>query len=144
MKGNIDWPEIPKLMATAVGYQPRHGSGALTVFFDSVVTVERCTFTGNFNGVDDMGTGSRYSKCIFWNNTLDGGVRAGGRYELNVKTGTVVGGCHINGDIDDLLGTVDESANTLDCDDPAFDEAFVPTHSMFLGVGFRPTGPSGN
>ena len=44
----------------------------MTVFAGSQATVSRCTFTGNWNGVDDAGTGSTYVDSIFWKNTADG------------------------------------------------------------------------
>ena len=136
--GNIDWPEIPRLMASAIGYLPNHGSGALTVFFNSRVDVQRSTFTGNFNGVDDMGDGSNYSDCIFWMNTATGGIRPAARYELNLKTGEGVRGSFVNGEIDDLRSTVDGERNELSCPDPKFDEAYIPANQAFRDVGYRP------
>lgn len=55
-------------------FHPENGSGAMTVFERSRADVSRCTFTGNWAGVDDNGTGSTYVKSIFWNNTLNGAI----------------------------------------------------------------------
>ena len=70
-------------------YNTKHGSGALTVFENSHVKVDRCTFTGNWNGADDKGTGNVYTNSIFWMNTKSGGISPGGRYELDILDGEV-------------------------------------------------------
>src|SRR6516162_2755792 len=44
------------------------GYAALTVFPGGRATVNRCTFTGNRNAVDDRGSGSTYRETIFWRN----------------------------------------------------------------------------
>ena len=46
----------------------------MTVFEGSRATVSRSTFTGNWNGVDDGGTGSTYVDSIFWKNNRAGGI----------------------------------------------------------------------
>lgn len=137
-KGNIDWPIIPKLMANAVWYQREHGSGALTVFPGSRAVVDRCTFTGNFNGADDKGPSSVFRSSIFWNNTAPGGVRKGGRYELDILNATGVTNCFIGGGINDLRGKIDRRLNVLQCPDPAFDAEYVPRNKKFFEVGYRP------
>ena len=106
-------------------YHPEHGSGALTVFERSRVTVSRCTFTGNWNGVDDDGTGSTYVDSIFWKNTLPGGISPGPRYELDIVDAAGVRGSFIHGDVNDLRRTIDPKANTFDPPDPRFDAHFV-------------------
>src|SRR5439155_6743052 len=45
-------------------YLAEHGSGAMTVFEGSRAAVSRSTFTGNWSGVDDNGTGSTYVDSI--------------------------------------------------------------------------------
>ena len=82
-------------LLTGGEYHPEHGSGALTVFEGSRATVSRCTFTGNWNGVDDSGTGSTYVDTIFWKNTLAGGISPGARYELDILDGAGVRGSFI-------------------------------------------------
>src|ERR1044071_8143694 len=49
-------------LLTGGEYHPENGSGAMTVFEGSRAEVSRCTFTGNWAGVDDNGTGSSYVK----------------------------------------------------------------------------------
>ncbi len=80
----------------------------MTVFEGSRATVSRCTFTGNWNGVDDDGTGSTYVDTIFWKNTLAGGISPGARYELDITDGAGVRGSFIHGDVNDLRGTIDQ------------------------------------
>ncbi len=134
-KGNMNRTNLLALINTTLGYQAHHGSGALTVFPNSHVRVERCTFTGNFNGVDDKGSGSVYEACIFWQNTASGGYRKGGRYEMDVNRGTVVRNCFINGNIEDLARVIDARVNHLECADPEFDAEYNPRNGDFLNVG---------
>ena len=129
---------MSRLMKNAVWYQRRHGSGALTVFPGSRVNVDRCTFTGNFNGADDKGTSSTFRNSIFWMNTAKGGVRKGSRYELDIVNARGVENCFINGKIDDLRRTIDVARNTLSCPDPKFDNRYVPQSEEFSHVGYRP------
>ena len=119
-------------------YHPEHGSGAMTVFEGSRATVSRSTFTGNWNGVDDNGTGSTYVDTIFWKNTLGGGISPGARYELDITDGAGVRGSFIHGDVNDLRGTIDRKVNTFDPPDPRFDAHFSPQAPQYTGVGYRP------
>ena len=119
-------------------YNVEHGSGALTVFPSSRVEVRDCTFTGNWNGADDKGTGSVYTRSIFWRNNLPGGISPGLRYELDVLDGAGVSGCFINGDIEDLRGTVDQEVNEMSAPDPDFDAGFRPRNPAYTGTGYRP------
>jgi hypothetical protein len=119
-------------------YRPEHGSGALTVFEGSRAEVTRCTFTNNWNGVDDNGTGSTYVETVFWKNNLGGGISPGSRYELDITDGSGVNGCFIHGDVGDLRGTIDTDRNTFDPPDPRFDRHFSPRAPRYAGVGYRP------
>lgn len=125
-------------LLTGGEYRPEHGSGALTVFEGSRATVSRSTFTGNWNGVDDNGTGSTYVDSIFWMNTLAGGISAGPRYELDITNAAGVRGTFIHGDVEDLRATIDRQLNTFDPPDPRFDAQFVPQAPEYARVGFRP------
>jgi hypothetical protein len=125
-------------MLTGGEYKAEHGSGALTVFEGSTAVVRRCTFTGNWNGVDDNGTGSTYERCIFWQNTLKGGISPGGRYELDVADASGVRGCFIGGEIPDLRGGISREENTFSPPDPRFDADFVPRAPEYRDVGYRP------
>ncbi len=119
-------------------YHRKHGSGALTVFSSSRCVVKNSTFTRNWNGVDDEGKGNRYENCIFWDNTAEGGVARGDRYEIDIENGKSVSGCFVNGTIDDLRESIDPDVNVLDAPDPEFDEDFRPRAKEYEGVGYRP------
>jgi hypothetical protein len=126
-------------LLTGGEYHPEHGSGALTVFPESRVTVSRSTFTGNWAGVDDEGTGSTYVDTIFWKNTLAGGISPGSRYELDIADGAGVRGSFIHGDVDDLRGTINRELNSFDPPDPGFDARFVPRAPQYSKTGYRPS-----
>jgi Right handed beta helix region len=119
-------------------FHPENGSGAMTVFAGAQATVRRCTFTGNWNGVDDAGRGSTYVDSIFWQNTAKGGISPGRRYEMDIEDGAGVTRCFIHGDVDDLRGTVARDANTLAAPDPQFDAQFVPHAPQYASAGYRP------
>ena len=125
-------------LLTGGEYRPEHGSGAITVFPGSKATVSRTTVTGNWNGVDDSGTGSTYVDTIFWKNTLAGGISPGTRYELDIEDGAGVRGSFIHGAVNDLHGTVNRDVNTFDPPDPRFDARFVPQAPEYSKVGYRP------
>jgi hypothetical protein len=124
-------------------YQGESGSGALTVFAGSRVWVRDSTFTGNWNGVDDQGTGSVYFNTIFWRNSLPGGISRGKRYELDVLDGEKVRKCFIGGVVEDVRGSISRRENTLAAPDPDFGDEFVPRNPIYKGVGFRPARKSG-
>ena len=117
---------------------PEHGSGALTVFEGSQAMVSRCTFTGNWNGVDDIGTGSTYVDSIFWKNTLGGGISPGPRYELLIRDASGVKGTFVHGDVNDRMDNVSKEANRFDPPEPRFDATFVPRAPEYARVGYRP------
>jgi hypothetical protein len=119
---------------------PEHGSGALTVFQRSRATVTRCTFTNNWNGVNDIGMGSTYVDTIFWKNTLEGGISPRPRYELLVNDASGVRGTFVHGAVNDRFGNVDRSANTFDPPDPRFDEHYIPWAPQYARAGYRPVG----
>jgi hypothetical protein len=119
-------------------FHPENGSGAMTVFAGSQATVRRCTFTGNWNGVDDAGAGSTYEDSIFWQNTAKGGISPGRRYEIDIEDGAGVKRCFVHGEIDDLRGTVAKDANTLAAPDPQLDAQSVPRSPTYASVGYRP------
>jgi hypothetical protein len=130
---------IGNLSNTGIDANGGLGYGALTVFPGCRVTVSRCTFTGNRNGVDDRGTGSTYRDTIFWRNNREGGASPAGRYELVVNAPEGVTGCMIGGgEIDDPLNKISRSANTFGAPDPDFDANFRPRHPSFQTVGYRP------
>lgn len=125
-------------LLTGGEYHPGSGSGALTVFEGSRATVSKSTFTGNWNGVDDNGTGSTYVDTIFWNNNLAGGISPAPRYEFDITDGSGVRGSFIHGDVNDLRGTINTDVNTMNPPDPRFDARFVPQAPQYARVGYRP------
>jgi hypothetical protein len=125
-------------LLTGGEYHPEHGSGAMTVFEGSRATVSRSTLTGNWNGVDDSGTGSTYVETIFWKNTLGGGISPGSRYEIDITDASGVRGSFVHGDVGDLRGTINRDVNTFDPPDPQFDAQFSPRASQYAAVGYRP------
>lgn len=127
------------LVGTESGpYNGQHGSGALTVFPDARVRVANCTFTQNWNGVDDKGAGNSYANCIFWQNTRSGGICLGERYEVDILSGENVVNCHLGGPIPDLRGSINTTHNNLDPVDPLFDVAFRPSAAGYEHIGYRP------
>jgi Right handed beta helix region len=137
--GNISNTGVDYVGILAGGeFHPEHGSGAMTVFAGAQATVRRCTFTGNWNGVDDAGTGSTYVDSIFWQNTAKGGISPGKRYEIDIEDGAGVKRCFINGEIDDLRETVTRDANTFAAPDPQFDAQFIPRAAAYASAGYRP------
>ncbi len=120
-------------------YNKENGSGVLTVFPGSRVSVRHCTFTDNWNGVDDKGIGNSYVNSIFWMNVRSGGISHGPRYELDILDGSRVIGCFINGEVDDLRSTVSVEANVFDAPDPEFDGSYRPRAAEYASVGYRPT-----
>ena len=104
--GNISNLGTDNVSRAGLEHSRENGSGALTVFSDSVVNAENCTFAFNWNGVDDKSSRNTYQNCIFWMNTLEGGVSAGSRYELDILSGANVKNCFIHGQVDDLRGAL--------------------------------------
>jgi hypothetical protein len=115
-------------------------SGVLTIFQSSRAVIENCTFTGNRNGVDDMGGASEYRNSIFQQNAVSEGL-AGERYELDLMKGGVVKGCVINGRVVDPLKVISAAENVLNGGAPEFDASFVPRAKGYEKVGYRPTAP---
>ncbi|MFO1497589.1 MAG: right-handed parallel beta-helix repeat-containing protein [Verrucomicrobiota bacterium] len=127
------------MVAKNSGERPFVNNGVVTVFWKSRVIMERCTLTGNRNGVDDMGGESRFSNCIFFNNKLDTGLKAGARYELAVNAGGTVTGCFINGTVHDAQRRVALGDNNLNPPPPGFDQKMIPTAAAYATAGYRPT-----
>jgi hypothetical protein len=125
-------------VAKSSGERPFVNNGVLTIFWNSRADVRNCTFTGNRNGVDDMGGQSSYANCIFAGNTLDRGLKGFGRYELAVNAGGKVTGCFIDGIIHDVRQVVARTENVLKAPPPKFNESFVPQASEYKDAGYRP------
>ena len=125
-------------VAKSSGERPFVNNGVLTVFWNSRAEVRNCTFTGNRNGVDDMGGQSTYANCIFVDNTLDMGLKGFGHYELAVNAGGKVSGCLINGTVHDVGHVVSPRQNVLKASPPEFNPNFVPEAREYRDAGYRP------
>jgi hypothetical protein len=126
------------VVARQSGERPFVNSGVLTIFQQSRALVRNCTFTGNRNGVDDMGGQSSYTDCIFVDNRLDAGLKGPARYELAVNAGAKVSGCFINGTVHDVTHAVSAQENVLNAPPPRFNKEFVPEAPEYKGAGYRP------
>ena len=113
-------------------------SAPLTVFPTSRAIVQRCTFTRNRNGIDDLGRQSQYENCIFWLNDLGGAFYPGERYDLDIENRAQVNGCLFGGRLVDPNSTVSQSGNLLKGEDPQFDRHFTPGRLELKETGFRP------
>ncbi len=125
-------------VAKTSGEQPFVNNGVLTIFWQSKATVQNCTFTGNRNGVDDMGGESTYTSCIFFENRLDAGLKGFARYELAVNAGAKVTGCFIKGNYHDVRQVVSATENVLQAPPPQFNNDFVPGAADYKNAGYRP------
>ena len=124
--------------------KPMTGHGALTVFPYSQATVIRSTFVGNRNGVDDEGSISAYSRCIFWENTAPGGWPVGPRYETDIKNGQGVSDSFIGGAVVDARGDISPDRNVLNSEDPEFNDSYDPQNESYRDVGYRSTAAPAN
>jgi hypothetical protein len=120
------------------GEPPFTNSGAITTFQNSWTVVQNCTFFGNRNGIDDLGNSSSYSHCIFYNNTIDGGLAPAPRYDLTLLHGGRVEHCFFGGSVVDSDKAISRQANTFNAPDPQFDEVFVPRNAVYEDAGYRP------
>ncbi len=131
-------------VAKQSGERPFANNGILTIFWNSHADVRDCTFTGNRNGVDDMGGQSSYVNCIFVDNRLDTGLKGFARYELAVNAGGKVSGCFINGAVHDIGHVVSAQENVLERSSgrafpsPKFNKSFVPEAPEYEHAGYRP------
>jgi hypothetical protein len=116
-------------------------SAPLTVFPSSRVIVLNSTFTGNRNGVEDLGQQSIYRNCLFWKNSLGGAFYEGQRYELNIGANAQVAGCFFAGPVLDPNHVISQTKNKVfGVVDPMFDAHFQPKAAEYENVGFRPVG----
>ena len=126
------------LVAKASGEKPFANNGAITIFWESLALVQNCTFTGNRNGVDDMGGDSVYVANLFQANRAEGGLPGLARYELAVNAGGRVENCVILGPIHDAKKVIDPTKNRLQGPDPRFDADWIPQAPEYAGIGYRP------
>jgi len=120
------------------GERPFTNCGAATIFQHSRAWMQNCTFTGNRNGVDDMGGESVFTNCIFFKNTLEGGLSKESRYELDLTKGASVSNCFFSGALIDPNKSVPAGVNVLNASEPKFDREFAPQSPEYGSVGYRP------
>lgn len=126
------------LVAKASGEKPFANNGAITIFWESLALIQNCTFTGNRNGVDDMGGDSVYIANLFNANRAEGGLAGFARYELAINAGARVENCAILGPVFDTKKVIDPRQNRLEGPDPRFDADWVPQAAEYSGIGYRP------
>jgi hypothetical protein len=126
------------LVAKASGEKPFANNGAITIFWESLALVQNCTFTGNRNGVDDMGGDSVYVANLFHANRAEGGLPGFPHYELAINAGGRVENCAILGPIHDAKKVIDPAKNRLQGPDPRLDADWVPQTPEYAGIGYRP------
>src|SRR6266699_6516209 len=127
------------VVAKNSGERPFVNNGVLTIFWNSRAEVRNCTFTGNRNGVDDMGGQSRFVNCIFFDNKLMDGLKGSARYDLAVNGGAKeVTGCFFDGTVHDVGHVVAAEKNTLNAPPPGFNKSFVPEAPEYKSAGYRP------
>ena len=134
--GNVSNTGIDTVGALNNGHQFTN-SGVLTVFFDSHVVVDGCTFVGNRNAIDDMGGLGLYRNSIFHQNVRDGGLVPAPRYELDLQKGGRVENCVINGPVIDPGGAISKTRNRLNAP-LQLDARYIPVGDGFENVGYRP------
>lgn len=119
------------------GENPFSNNGAVTVFPRSRVQMERCTLTGNRNGVDELGGRSSFVDSLFFRNTVKAGVAGLPRFELDLQKGGDVRGCVIAGRILDPSKSVSPRANRIDPPGLELSGDFVPKGEGLEKVGYR-------
>ncbi len=132
------------MVAKNSGERPFVNNGVVTIFWKSTAVIKNCTFTGNRNGVDDMGGESTYLDCIFYRNNSDAGLKGYPRYELAVNAGAKVTGCRFFGNVIDRRNDVSPSVNQLEATPPQFDSRYRPGNPGYEGVGYLPPASHGH
>lgn len=127
-------------VAKQSGEKPFVNSGVITVFQHSIAEVRNCTFTGNRNGIDDMGGASRYVNNIFYGNDLEGPANPGhARYDLAVNIGAKeVTGNLFSGNVHDAQHVIARDKNKLTTPDPKFNKDYIPENADYKSTGYRP------
>ena len=121
---------------------PFTNSGAITIFQHSSALIQNCTFANNRNGIDDLGGASSYLNCIFFHNSLDGGLVPAPRYDLMLLRGGRVEHCFFTGPVLDSADSISKTANVFDAPDPKLDDNFIPRSPDYQTAGYRPVSQS--
>ena len=128
-------------VAKKSGERPFVNSGVITIFQRSIAEIRNCTFTGNRNGIDDMGGLSTFVENIFFENNLESHGNPGlVRYDLALNKGAKeVAGNFIGGKVHDPQKIVSADKNTLTPPAPKFNKDYVPEAPEYKKAGYRPT-----
>jgi len=127
-------------VAKKSGEPPFVNSGVITIFQRSIADIRNCTFTGNRNGIDDMGGASAFVDNIFYENNLESPGNPGHpRYDLALNVGAKeVSGNFVSGKVHDIQKIVSADKNTLTPPAPKFDQDYVPQAPEYKKAGYRP------
>lgn len=125
-------------ISTKSGQPPFTNNGVVTVFQSSRIWMERCTLTGNRNGVEDFEGQSVFRNCIFWDNHLKAGQSGGKPFDLDVQTGTRVEGSFVQGTMPNPYNGQFQTGVVTNPPPPKFDLNFVPSAPAYGRAGYRP------
>lgn len=126
------------MVAKNSGEKPFVNSGVVTIFWKSAALVAHCTFTGNRNGIDDLGGESLYVNNLFHANLDDTGLPGHPRYDLSLNAGGTVRNCVFLGTVLDEKKVISPDQNRLAGPDPRFDAEFIPQAPEYQNLGYRP------
>jgi hypothetical protein len=126
-------------VAQESGEKPFVNSGVITIFHHSLAEIRNCTFTGNRNGIDDMGGASVYVNNIFHDNKLESPGNPGLEpYDLTVNAGAKeVIGNFISGKVHDAQHAISTEKNHLNPPDPKFTKDYIPEAAEYKTAGYR-------
>ena len=96
--------------------------------------------TGNRNGVDDSSGLGEYVKCLFNDNTRDGGFTRQPRFEMDLSRGATVRQCAIFGPVRDPLSAIRPTDNRLEASAPGETREDEP--SWWKEVGYHQENPN--
>ncbi len=123
------------------GENPFNNNGAITVFPRSRLVLDRCTLTGNRNGLDDQSGLGQYTRCIFAGNRAPGGLPGLPRFELDLPLGASVRDCVLAGTVIDPQGSVPAGAIRPNPPGVSLDTRGAPVGSELAEQGYRPPAP---
>jgi hypothetical protein len=126
-------------VAQKSGEKPFVNSGVITIFQHSLAEIQNCTFTGNRNGIDDMGGASVYVNNIFYDNKLESPGNPGLEpYALAVEVGAKeVTGNFIQGKTLDAQHVISADKNNLNPPPPKFTNDYIPEAPEYKNAGYR-------
>ncbi len=129
-------------VAQKSGEKPFVNSGVITIFQHSLAEIRNCTFTGNRNGIDDMGGASSYVNNILYDNKLESPGNPGLEpYALAVEVGAKeITGNFIQGKTLDAQKVISTDKNNLNPPPPKFTKDYTPEAPEYKTAGYRKQG----